>query len=169
MFGKILGLICNISFYSFAFIFWCIFCATLFVGYDVVKNNLKLYRLADNFQSIQHYPHSQKVLSKRAVGLLRGNGNHCDFFVGQLRQYEGNKEDVKEFYPQWKDEIGGNYVGLVFLENSKFTDEDAYWNLPYDMNEESYWIGEVEDENERYFIVYFLDVGNEPRFDIRCH
>jgi hypothetical protein len=51
---------------------------------DPLSNNRKLRKLEHAFQDIQH-PEGTVILSTRSdIGILSGNGNHCDFFVGSI-------------------------------------------------------------------------------------
>jgi hypothetical protein len=49
-----------------------------------VPHSLKLTRLERKYRGLQHPP-SRALAYESDLGLLEGNGNHCDYFVGELR------------------------------------------------------------------------------------
>lgn len=63
------------------------------------QNELTLLRRRRAFEAIVHPPGSVLLREASAVGLLEGNGNHCDFFVGQLRAAPLSREALRRAYP----------------------------------------------------------------------
>ena len=45
----------------------------------------RLEQLEQVFAKLQHPPGSRELAFESELGLLQGNGNHCDYFVGALR------------------------------------------------------------------------------------
>lgn len=60
-------------------------------------NNFRLLKLEQNFAAMSHLPLSKFVARTKDVGLF-GNGNHCDFFVAELRSFSGSPNAARKFY-----------------------------------------------------------------------
>jgi hypothetical protein len=45
----------------------------------------RLDELKAAFEKLEHPPGSRQLAFESQLGLLQGNGNHCDYFVGALR------------------------------------------------------------------------------------
>ena len=61
---------------------------------DPVVNEWRSFRFRSRFAAISHPSGTERVRYESRFGLLVGNGNHCDYFAGELRTYAGTKESV---------------------------------------------------------------------------
>lgn len=64
-----------------------------------VPNELHLLQVKREFRALTHPPTSVLLDEAAELGLLEGNGNHCDFFVGQLRVAPLSPQAVRAAYP----------------------------------------------------------------------
>lgn len=63
-----------------------------------LPHDLRLRRLKSEYSKLAH-PAGSRVLEARSeLGLLEGNGNHCDYFVGELRVAPVDEVTLKGFY-----------------------------------------------------------------------
>lgn len=65
---------------------------------DTIAHEQKLWRLEGSFRDVTHPAATALVTKRSRVGLLLGNGNHCDYFVGELRRTALSKELIREAY-----------------------------------------------------------------------
>jgi hypothetical protein len=144
---------------------------TYAVSRDVILHNRKLNRMFASLKLLEHPADTEHVLDRKNVGLLIGNGNHCDYFVAELRKYNGDREVVLEWY---EDETitGPNRkdfdVRVLFLSEGAFVGDKPM--LPYDHDLPDDWLDEVNDPDGDYYLVYvFLGAFEEPGLDPRCH
>ena len=139
---------------------------------DTIRHNRKLERMKEAFSSLRHPAGTARITLKKKVGLLSGNGNHCDYFVGELRSYSGDTNAVGEWYKGLKVKgPDGSLYGLdvLFLKDGDFTDPDAGWRLPYCCDEPSEWGYETESWRKDFYIVFcFLGGFEESGGDWRC-
>jgi hypothetical protein len=56
----------------------------LYVGPDSLTNSWHLYQMEAELTALPIPPQTQSLTRKSALGILSGNSNHCDFFVGLL-------------------------------------------------------------------------------------
>ena len=71
---------------------------------DILANNRHLHQMEIALAIIPVPSQTQLLTSRSAVGLLVGNGNHCDFFAGTLFRSTST--------PDW---IRQHYAGRTFL------------------------------------------------------
>lgn len=134
---------------------------------DTIAHDRKLRRYQAALRDAPHPGDTLLVSAEKRVGLFVGNGNHCDYFVGELRQYSGSRQEIEEFYAGISIE-GYGPVELLFVENGQFP-EPARWTLPRKLDELAEWsVSPVELQADVY-LVYVLAPGFDPGYDIRCH
>lgn len=63
-----------------------------------IYNNFRLQRFERNFAALPHPTPSQFIKRQKAMGLIAGNGNHCDFFVAELRSHSQDQQKIRDFY-----------------------------------------------------------------------
>jgi hypothetical protein len=145
-----------------------IFCLmpTFFIGRDVLPHQIRLLKYARDFEAMPYPPDTQRLDTYKTLGLLTGNGNHCDIFVGELRSYSGDRTVIQEFY---KHEYPSSMLGVVFTENGDLPRESdslipsergrlAYWNIPPGI-----------DPEHVYLVFSFTFIDFDPGFDVRCY
>lgn len=136
-----------------------------FLG-DAFRNDWNLWRLALAVQAIRHPPGTGPVAARREVALW-GNGNHCDFFAGELRLVTTTRQEVERFYRDTQVTIlvSGERVAvqLAFFDKGSATDE----GLPGDYQSLAMW--GVRNPLGSYYAVFVLDPGYPPGCDLRCH
>lgn len=65
---------------------------------DRMLNTRLLAEMEESLRAIAHPDGTESVKVEKAVGLLIGCGNHRDFFVGELRTFSGNRDEIRAFY-----------------------------------------------------------------------
>lgn len=145
----------------------CFLCTLLLFG-DAVSHDLTLRAHEAEFKAMAHPPDTTLVARKSRVGLLAGNGNHCDYFVGELRTYSGPQEAISAFYDGYRPAGELAWLGIFFFEDGVLP-EEAYWDLPQGLDSLSGWSRRLAHSREDYYIVCTVDVGYPPGFDLRCH
>ena len=143
----------------------------------MILNNAKLSKYENAFLQTQHPENTSSVALLREVGLIIGGGNHCDYLVGELRQYSGIGEDIEAFYADmtlvgdWPTDLP---IEVLSLRNGRLPESSEWLEEPdYERSwvlvELTDWAIDLEDiEGELYF-VYILDAFHSPGRDIRCH
>jgi hypothetical protein len=137
---------------------------------DMVSNNLTLARIEGEFEEISHPPNTRLVSQRSAVGLLAGNSNHCDYFVGQLRTYSGNRDILHEYYEKQKSIDPYGPVELLFIDDEPLYSfsENPLDHLSYEFSDPAAWSDADITADEHYFVYVFL-IGFAPGRDPRCH
>ena len=144
-----------------------ILCAILLFPFarDVLLHDYALHRYSQVFQRINHPANTSPVFYKKYVGLISGNGNHCNYFVGELRRYSGDRQAISSFY------AGQDYTGLgdglMFIENGKFPAAGRNW-LPPDLAVLSAWLGSPDEPRDQPYLVYTFHLDLDPVLELRC-
>jgi len=147
-----------------ATIFWFLFGATLL-------HNWNLMQLDKSFGRVVHPQQTAHLSSVNEVGLLIGNGDHCDFFVGHLRSFTGSRKNIQNFYSKSKiwNPLNNSLqpIDILFLENGEIPSSQRDY-LPREFDSASRWLSTPLDRKQNYYLVYFFDVGYDAGFDVRC-
>ena len=147
-----------------AAIFWAVFGATLRHSWDLHRLNRAL--------NVTAHPTNSRLISRgQQIGLLIGNGDHCDFFVGELRSFQGTRAGIQQFYTQAKiwNPLNNTRqpLEILFLQNGKFPALKQEY-LPSDFSSVAHWSKAPLNTKQNYYLLYFFDVGYDAAFDIRC-
>ena len=145
-------------------IFWAVFGANLRHSWD-------LHRLNRALNATAHPANSRLVSQGQEVGLLIRNGDHCDFFVGELRSFRGTQSGIKKFYSQSKIWNPLNNTSqpleIMFLQNGKIPASKQEY-LPSGFDSVSRGSKSPLNTKQHYYLLYFFDVGYDADFDWRC-
>lgn len=157
----------------------CCFCLAVLavplivvLWFYVFAHDWNLWKLDRSFRLINHPTGTMCVVHKRELGLLIGNGNHCDYFVGELRTYSVSKPKVSQFYERMTvlNPVSGKKEGLevAFIDNGEVRGyKYPEFEVPDPIVEMARSLKQKHDKN-RYYIVYILDAGHDVGLDIRC-
>lgn len=145
-----------------------------FLVYHLI-NDSRMRKTERSFADIDHPLGSRLVKRVRRVGLMTGNSSHCDFFVGELRTYEGDRNKLQNYYQHatvWSP-ITNTYqksaVDIIFIENGSIPD---IWKeyLPRPFRTAKDWSLPTDTKNQQFYIVFFFDVGAaNSGCDFRCY
>ena len=120
------------------------------------------------FISLFHPQDTSRVALKSKVGLLAGNGNHCDFFVGKLRTYAIEKEKVKNHYADSSidNPVSGRRqnIEILFIDNGIIPEA----RLPYDFDNLDGWNLPSDEKLKPMYLLYIFN-SYEANADVRCH
>jgi len=114
---------------------------------------------------VAHPGGTVRVSSHQAVGLISGNGNHCNYFVGELRRYTGDPQTIADFYAAQ----AVPDLGLLFIENGEFPALGLDEVLPYRLDVLSAWLDSPAAPRDHLYLVYLLGIDLDPGWDMRCH
>jgi hypothetical protein len=132
---------------------------------DFLVHDYALYRYAREFRQMAHPADTTLVSYKTALGLITGNGNHCNYFIGELRRYNGDKQALLSFYDT--ERFAGLGSGLLFIENGAFP-ADAWESLPHGLDQLSAWLRPPTKATDPLYLVFTLHIDLNAGWDIRC-
>lgn len=148
---------------------------------DVSLHNSKLSQLAQNLAALEHPPRTALVFRNKLFGLLdEGSPYACGYFVGEMRTYEGDSDEVRRFYagqtvaaiewPLWSSvnqAPADLLVKLVSIEDGPLENEENA-RLPNALQSAGAWSLTSWKGTTRLYIIYvwqsdIYDVSLDPR------
>jgi hypothetical protein len=140
-----------------------------------IRDNRLLGRARAEYSHVTHPASSLALASFSQLGIAAGgNGNHCDYLVGEIRESEHAPENVKTHYsafhfpmldPQNSQWASGEDV-LITVEFPGISEDSGI--LRYDIPE-LVKKARAQQRKKTLYVVYLLDGGYEPNGDWRCH
>ena len=145
-------------------------------GCPIFVHDRMLRQHCRKYRAVTHPTFTQRVKYYRELGLLIGNGNHCDLFVGELRSYTGSQRQLLTHYAAqsfWSPLQHRLPVDVFFIENGIITggtieNEDISLCIPFTVERILQDAKAFERSADKLYIVYMFDYGYEPGLDIRC-
>jgi hypothetical protein len=147
----------------------CVTACLLVIFFPFISSDLSLAEFNRQFQKLQHPAGTTPVARFDKVGLIAGDGNHCDYLVGELREYSGQPDVIEQFYA---DEVlyEGLPVELVFIENRTILEPELEYSSRYWVLNELYnWSVDLSQTHNDLYFVYIFSVGHYPMWDLRCN
>jgi len=164
----------------YAVILVLIFGVACFLWSQLFVHDYLLWQFSRKYAAIRHPAGTHSVKSHKELGLLIGNSNHVDFFVGELRTYSGPRQDLVKAYagqefvsPSSGDRIrvqvlftdkGKLSYAIPFPKGSPTMECKIGWDLPYPVDK---LLNSKYDQTAEYYIVYIFDAGYRVGIDIR--
>jgi hypothetical protein len=157
----------NIIIFS-VFIAAIVLCYALLYPFAFVHDTY-LESLRISVRNLKHPVTTSHIAFSSKLGLLSGNGNHCDYFVAEMRSYTGNKQQILAAYKQtrvWNPMRKQWFpVSIGFVESGKIRSNAEYSVMPELL--ERKFQRNLSGQQNVYFVVFF-DVGHEVGLDMRC-
>lgn len=134
---------------------------------DRRSNDLELEAIEKVFNGLPHPPGSELMSRRSRVGLLFGNGNHCDFFIGEIRRHLGTAEQITNHYKVLSLSNPADGSPLI-LDVQPVTENTLDWRrVPHDLLTLDDW-GIVRSNLTGLYIVTGYAQGG-AKGDWRCH
>lgn len=132
------------------------------------------------FENIQHPEGTLFV--ERDRGTPPFATNWCAYYIGELREYTGNKREIIDFYSESSQDTHFiNHLFLTFVEGDTLSESvpvgidhdgmesEAYdWEADYAAKDAINFFDTMTIEKGNFYVIYFAYIGN-AYFDYRCH
>lgn len=156
--------------------FGCLVLVLLVVGscsVPYVLHNRALARVRGEYPRISHPASSSVLASFSDVGLLGGNGNHCDYLVGEIRESDDSPEQLKAVYSAFSfpmlDPNTSQWGGEPVPVTIEFPETARDSSILQFVIPEVVKNARAQQRKKTLYAVYILDGGYEPNGDLRCH
>ena len=126
---------------------------------------IELNRYENAFQDLQHPAGTTSLSLRSTLGVLTDAVQGCDFFVGEIRQYDGDREAISTFYTDQS--VSGSPIQVTFLEQGQLPGEVSAF-LPESLNTLAGWDLPSGIEDQPMYLVYLLVVGYEGDLKLNC-
>lgn len=137
---------------------------------DAITNDLRLSQITRQLDTLSQPPNTIYISSNAAVGLLQGNGNHCDFFAGAVYCSQSSVEAIQQHYKgrQFQNPVTGvneNWEITILKNKNSF---DSVW-LPYDFDHPEAWELTPESYSTGTLFLVCAMRSYDANGDFRCH
>ena len=133
---------------------------------DYLIHDYKLERQVWAFDQLKHPPGTRRIAFQKYLGLYLGNSNHCDYFVGELRQYNGEQQAIESFYADKV--VDGLGVSVAFARHGDLLGELRQSDMPFRFDALPVWSEPSAPASDHLYLVYIFDINFDPGCDIRC-
>jgi len=151
-------------------------CVSWYFGTDIYQA-FRLPQFSKAFNQMSHPPNTTHIDSYQ--GYPHYAANWCAYFVGELREYSGERQEIVEFYrkqdPPSRLQDGAMYI--LFVGEKSFEPtfpiyDEINWRYQEEAVKEavewSWELSATDLQDRSCYIVYFAYIG-DYYFDYRCH
>lgn len=140
----------------------------------IIRHDFALNRFKASFQRIPHPADTTQLASFSSIGVFHGNGNHCDYMVGEVRETDGSPDSVLQHYR--KIELPHVFPAPADMQEKlritiEFEDEfdreegvDFSYPLSKAMAQ-----AKARRTKRTLYLVNVVDAGYDPEGDLSCH
>ncbi|MBD2037596.1 hypothetical protein H6F86_11925 [Phormidium sp. FACHB-592] len=122
-----------------------------------LANNRVLSEYENDLRATEHSPNTSSVMLQSRVTRPPGNGQHCFYFVGELRRYQGTRASIQAFY--------NDKAQVAFVQNGKIGGV-----IPSGLKQLANWSTSAVDEKGLYLVYTMVgDFEHTTVLDLRCH
>jgi hypothetical protein len=129
-----------------------------------IQADLALHDFEAAFEEVQHPAGSERLSLRSARGEFTGEEQGCDFFVGEVRQYDSSEEDILSAYAGQV--VSGHPIQVLSLQEGQIPARLIY-SLPGTLKDLAGW--ELpSDAGEPLYMVYLMIVDDEGDPELDC-
>ncbi|WP_395733574.1 hypothetical protein [Prosthecobacter sp.] len=137
---------------------------------DTIANDLRLSKITRQLDTLPQPPGTILISTKAAVGLLVGNGNHCDFFAGAVYRSQSSAEAIQQHYEgrQFQNPLSGKneeWDITILKDKNSFA---SLW-LPDDFDHPEAWGLASESYSAGTLFIVRAMRSYDANGDFRCH
>lgn len=168
-----IGLVCIVALFICVYTYCC-----WFLIVPEIYQRVRLAGLERGFRNIQHPP-ATTVIERESESMPYA-ANYCAYFVGELREFEGERQEIVDFYRE--QDLNGPFsedLHILFVEDEglaktsiSLRGEPDPWSLPPTVRPDSPGYSghppfASDLQGQRYIV--FLAHRGTFYFDYRCH
>jgi hypothetical protein len=140
-----------------------------------IRDNRRLSVLRAEYARITHPASSSRLARFSQFGVAAGgNGNHCDYLVGEIRESDDQPEQIKTHYSAFS-------FPMLDAQNSQWaTGEPVPVSVEFPIMSQDSGVlrhdipellrkARAQQQRKLLYVVYLLDGGYEADGDWRCH
>lgn len=130
-----------------------------------IEKETVLQELETEFDEMRHPEGTTPVARQKTTGLLTDTSEACDFFIGEIRSYGGDNNQIVDWYAGQK--AGDEEISLIFIDNRDIATSDQV-QFSITLASLSQWELDLAQQNQPLYIVCTFLSGNEADIKIEC-
>jgi hypothetical protein len=147
---------------------------TCVAGYELPgcgTHDRTLGDLENRWGKLRHPPGTEQITVRSELGLLLGNGNKCDYFVGEARSTSETKETIRAHYAREAQRAPGRFKEYDLRVTFFDEEEDPLFGffLPAGLTRPGDWGISGEGLDDSYVVSVLWSGLGTAGYDPRCH
>jgi hypothetical protein len=134
-------------------------------AFDTLKKNNALREFETAFQDVQHPVGTERFALRAEAGDFADSERGCDFFVGEVRRYDGGQEAILTAYES--QQVAGNPVQVRFIEAGQMPVQIGQ-PLPVPLDDLAGWELPSAAAQRSLYLVYLWVAGYEGSLGLDC-
>jgi hypothetical protein len=130
-----------------------------------ILGGIELRNYEKAFQDLQHPVGTTPLSLRTTMGVLTDAEQGCDFFVGEVRQFDGTQESISTAYTDQS--VNDVPIQVAFLEDGQLPAQVGAF-LPETINTLAGWDLPSGSAGHQMYLVYLLVVGFEGDLKLNC-
>ena len=130
-----------------------------------VVRAIALQEFETAFQEVQHPVGTESLSLRTTVGDFADSEQGCDFYVGEVRSYDGNEDVILAVYAHQV--VRDNPIQVLFLEGGEIPVQMSH-SLPEPLNDLMEWGLPSDAGQSPLYMVYVAVVGYEGDLGLDC-
>jgi hypothetical protein len=142
--------------------------AVVSFGPDMIADSWHLYKMEKELAAISVPPNTERLATRSAIGMLVGNGDRCDFFVGTIFRSTLTPDMIRQHY------AGQTFFNPITSKQEQIdvailSDRESISDLwlPYEFDHAEAW--NLSDQTFVTGTVFLVDImrSYKPNNDLR--
>ena len=149
-----------------------VICLLAFLGQRVIQpafndilGDIELQGFEKEFQDLHQLPGTEHLSVRATIGDFSDNEQGCDIFLGEVRRYVENEDEIIENY--LGQDVKGYQIQIAFLDNGKIPN-DVIQAIPEPLNNLAEWELPPKTDQQRLYLIYLLVLGYEGDTKLNC-
>jgi hypothetical protein len=131
---------------------------------DIVED-IELQGFETEFQDLHHFPGTEPLSLRTAIGDFSNNEQGCDIFLGEIRKYVVNEDEIIENYIE--QDVKGYPIQVAFLDNGQISN-NVIQAAPEPLNNLAEWELPPKTDSQKLYLVYVFVLGYEGDIKLNC-
>jgi hypothetical protein len=131
-----------------------------------VSQKMELQELETAFNTVQHPDQTERVDMQKAIGLLTDQSESCDIFIGEIRSYGGERDQISAAYAG-QTVKGYGEPGVIFIEDKIIPAADNL-SLPSMFSSLSQWNIDPATLEKPLYLVYIFLPDYDSKANVKC-
>ncbi len=131
----------------------------------MLEHNARLARIEEELTRLPLPEGTERLEVYSSVGLLSGNGNHCDYVSAMVLRGDVERPLLEEFYRQHTVSSPDGYPLEIRIGAGGLQPAPGYYDAPLARR----WSESFQRGEQQVRVVYVFDAGQSPDGDPRCH
>lgn len=134
-------------------------------AFNNLQRSIELQGIEATFKELRHPIGTERLSLRTAAGDFSDSEQGCDFYVGEVRSFDGDEEIILAAYADQV--VRDNPLQVLFLEGGEIAPQTSY-SLPEPLNDLDEWELPSDVGRSRLYMVYLAIEGYAGEQELDC-